>query len=75
MQAAFYSLGMEEELDLLEQKLALLVARSEALCDANATLRRELASAQERNRALAQRMQAASSRLDALLDRLPETEP
>ena len=71
---AFYSRGMDDELDVLEQKLALLIARSDALCEANETLRRELASAKERNRAFAQRMQAASVRLDALLDRLPETE-
>jgi chromosome segregation ATPase len=65
---------MDEDLELLEQKLALLVARSDALCEANDTLRRELASAKERNRALAQRMQAASTRLDALIERMPETE-
>lgn len=65
---------MDEDLELLEQKLALLIARSDALCEANDTLRRELASAKERNRALAQRMQAASTRLDTLIERLPETE-
>lgn len=63
---------MEDEFDALEQKLLLLIARSNALCEANDMLRRELARAQERNQALTQRMQAASARLDGLLERLPE---
>lgn len=71
--AAFYSPVMEDELDALEEKLALLIARSDALCDANDTLRRELDHLQERNRVLTERMRAASARLDGLLERLPET--
>lgn len=63
---------MDADLSSLEQKLALLIAQAGELRAANDTLRRDLAVAQEQNRALSQRMQQATMRLDALLDRLPE---
>jgi hypothetical protein len=63
---------MEADLAVLEHKLALLIARLDGLREANSALVRDLGEAQARNRDLAQRMQAASIRLDALLDRLPE---
>jgi len=63
---------MDADLSLLEQKLALLIAHAAELHAANDALRRDLAIAQEQNRALSQRMQQATMRLDALLDRLPE---
>lgn len=64
---------MEADLSLLEQKLAMLIAHAGELRAANEALRRDLAIAQEQNRALSQRMQQATMRLDALLDRLPES--
>ena len=64
---------MDADLTLLEQKLAQLIAQLDALRDANASLATDLAHARARNRELAQRMQAASTRVDALLDRLPES--
>ena len=63
---------MDADLDLLEQKLRLLIAQSRELRASNEALRRELAAAHERNRSLAQRMQQATMRLDALLERLPQ---
>jgi len=63
---------MDTDLGLLEQKLATLIAQAGALRAANERLSHDLVTAQERNHALAQRMQQASARLDALLDRLPE---
>jgi cell division protein ZapB len=63
---------VDADLDMLEHKIALLIAHARDLRDANETLRRDLSSVQEQNRALSQRMQQASTRLDALLDRLPE---
>jgi chromosome segregation ATPase len=63
---------VDTDLDALEQKIALLIAHARDLRDANEALRRELSSVQEQNRALSQRMQQASARLDVLLDRLPE---
>jgi len=62
---------MTDDLALLEQKVYALVALVEELREANAALVRDAASAHEQNRVLAQRMQAASARLDALIARLP----
>jgi cell division protein ZapB len=64
---------MDADLSALEQKLALLIAHADELRAANDALRRELAVVQEQNRVLSQRMQQATTRLDALLDRLPES--
>jgi chromosome segregation ATPase len=63
---------MDHELALLERKLSTLIAHTKALREANEELRRELTDAQEQNGALRQRMQAAGSRLDAVLARIPE---
>ena len=63
---------MDADLSLLEQKLAMLIARTGELRAANESLRRELVAAQEQNRTLSQRMEQATMRLDALLERLPE---
>ena len=65
---------MDADLAVLEHKLALLIARVDALREANATLERELGASRARNRELAQRIEAASIRLDALLERLPEAQ-
>ena len=63
---------MDADLDMLEHKIAMLISHARDLRDANEALRRDLSDVQQENRMLAQRMQQASSRLDALLDRLPE---
>jgi chromosome segregation ATPase len=62
---------MDAELERLEQRIASLVAHARALRAANEDLRRELAAAREQNAAMRDRMQAAGSRLDALLARIP----
>jgi cell division protein ZapB len=62
---------MEAELARLEQKVAALIAHAQALRAANDALRGELAAAREHNRELGERVQAASTRVDALLQRLP----
>jgi hypothetical protein len=62
---------MDNDLALLEQKLALLIAHTRALRAANESLRRELATAHERQRQLAARMGEAGARVDALLARIP----
>ena len=66
-----YSARVDNDLIQLEQKLATLIAHTRAMRVANESLRNDLAAAQERNRALASRMQEASARLDELLNRLP----
>ena len=63
---------MDADLDALEHKLAQLIALTRELRTRNDALRRELAAEHERHRLLAQRMQQATVRLDALLERLPE---
>ncbi len=62
---------MDADLATLEQKLTSLISHTRALRAANESLRRELAAAQASNRELAARMQAATSRLDALIARIP----
>ena len=62
---------MDNDLALLEQKLATLIAHTRALRAANESLRRDLAGAQERNREMTIRVQQAGARLDALIARMP----
>ena len=64
---------MDSELAKLEQKLALLLADYHRVRAENDSLKRELGRAQERHRALAARMAAATARLDSLLQQLPES--
>jgi hypothetical protein len=64
---------LDHDLALLERKLATLVSHTRALRAANVTLRRDLAAAYEKNRVLAERVAAATERVDALLARLPES--
>jgi cell division protein ZapB len=64
---------MDSDLVGLEQKLATLLADYHRLRAENESLKRELARAQEQQRALAARMAAATARLDSLLQQLPES--
>ena len=66
------AIAVESELAVLERKLGSLLAHTRALRAANDALRHELAVAQQRNRALAERLDEAGQRLDALIARLPE---
>jgi cell division protein ZapB len=63
---------MDSELAGLEQKLAKLLADYHHARAENESLKRELARALEQNRILAQRMAAATTRIEALLQQLPE---
>lgn len=63
---------LAHDLEALERKLASLVSHVRALRAANEALRRDLATAQTRNRALAERVVEAKARIDALVARLPE---
>ena len=62
---------MDQDLALLEQKLATLVAHTRALRVANESLRRELAISRANSTDLKARMEHAGARLDALLARMP----
>jgi cell division protein ZapB len=65
---------LERDLAVLERKLATLVTHTRALRAANETLRRDLAAAYDKNRALDARVAQATARVDALLARLPKAE-
>lgn len=64
--------GTEAELDALERRVQSLIGHVRTLRAANEALRRELAAAQERNRALGDRVVEAKARIDALVAKLPE---
>ena len=64
---------MDSDLAGLEQRLAKLLADYHHVRAENESLKRELARAQEQQKALAARMAAATTRLDTLLQQLPES--
>jgi cell division protein ZapB len=64
---------MDSGLGGLEEKVAALLADYHRLRAENESLKRELARAQEQQRALVARMAAATARLDSLLQQLPES--
>ena len=64
---------MDSDLAALEQKLAKLLADYHRARAENESLKRELARAQEQLKTLTGRMAAATTRLDSLLQRLPES--
>lgn len=67
-----YSASMEADLKALEHKLAQLIALCQSLRAENLELRQELAQAQADSRQLKHNMTLATSRLQTLLERLPQ---
>ena len=65
---------MDPELDALEEKLAQLVQRLEALRAENRELRQQVASRTDENSRLGEKLAAAKTRIEALLKQIPETE-
>ena len=65
---------MDPEFDALEERLAQLVRRMEALRDENRELRQQLAQRTDENARIAEKLGAAKSRIEALLKQIPETE-
>jgi cell division protein ZapB len=65
---------MDTELAGLEEKLAQLVQRLNALRAENRELRQQLAARTDENARLAEKLAAARSRIEALLKQIPETE-
>ncbi len=62
---------METELKLLEEKIGRLIAFTQSLRAENQTLRTNLAQALADNNQLRENMAMASSRVEALIERLP----
>ncbi|HXN15778.1 MAG TPA: cell division protein ZapB [Usitatibacter sp.] len=65
---------MEPDLATLEEKLAQLVQRLEALRGENRELRQQLATRTDETARLGEKLSAAKSRVEALLKQIPETE-
>jgi cell division protein ZapB len=65
---------MDGELSSLEEKLTQLVQRLEALRAENRELRQQLATRTDENARLGEKLNAARTRIEALLKQIPETE-
>ena len=65
---------MESELAGLEERLAQLVQRLKALREENRDLRQQLAERTDESARLGEKLNAARSRIEALLKQIPETE-
>ncbi len=65
---------MDAELSALEERLAQVVQRLEALREDNRDLRQQLAARTDENARLAEKLAAAKARIEALIKQIPETE-
>jgi len=65
---------MDSEFADLEEKLAQLVQRLKSLRDENRELRQQLAARTDENARIAEKLNAAKSRIEALLRQIPEIE-
>ena len=65
---------MDQELSVLEERLGLLLQRLKALREENRELRQQLAARTDENARNAEKLNAARSRIEALLKQIPETE-
>jgi len=63
---------MDADLKALEDKIVQLVELTQRLREDNRGLRQQLAQAQNDNKRLGEKVEAARARLEALLERLPE---
>ena len=62
---------MDADLNALEEKVARLVALCQSLREENVQLRQDLAQAQDDTRQLRENVARATTRLEALIERLP----
>jgi hypothetical protein len=63
---------MQAELDALETKLALMLERYQSMRDETLKLRQQVVALESNNKQLGDKLEAASSRLVALLDKIPD---
>ncbi|BCM23866.1 hypothetical protein ZMTM_01250 [Methyloradius palustris] len=68
-----YSDIMETDLNVLEAKLTQLIELCQSLRAENLQLRQELAQGRDDTKQLKSQMTEASARLEALIERLPQT--
>lgn len=67
-----YSPAMHAELDTLEAKIRQVAELCQSLRHDNTALRQQLLTSQQDNKQLSTRLEAAKTRLHALLETLPE---
>jgi uncharacterized protein (TIGR02449 family) len=65
---------MDQEFSALEEKIAALVQRLKVLREENRDLRQQLAARADENSRNTEKLNAARSRIEALLKLIPETE-
>ena len=65
---------MDPDLSALEERLAQLVQRLNALREENRDLRQQLATRTDENARNVEKLAAARTRIEALLKQIPETE-
>ena len=65
---------MEADLKALEEKIGQFVELTQRLRADNSNLRQQLAQAMSENRRLSEKVDGAKARLEALLERMPDTE-
>jgi len=65
---------MDSELTALEERLAQVVQRFNALREENRELRQQVAARTDENARLAEKLAAAKARIEALIKQIPETE-
>ena len=65
---------MEADLRALEEKIGQFVELAQRLRADNSNLRQQLAQAMNENRRLSEKVDGAKARLEALLERMPDTE-
>lgn len=65
---------MDQEFSALEEKIAQLVQRLKVLREENLDLRQQLAARADENARNTEKLNAARSRIEALLKLIPETE-
>jgi cell division protein ZapB len=65
---------MDSELSALEERLEQVVQRLKALREENRDLRQQIAARTDENARLGEKLNAARSRIEALLKQIPETE-
>jgi cell division protein ZapB len=67
-----YSASMDADLKSLEVKLSKLIELSQGLRAENDALRQELVQAQSESKKLKDNVEVVSSRLEAIIEQLPE---